>query len=116
MGGLISLYAILHYNNVFGAGAIFSPAYWNSAPIDTIKDDILKRDAKLHAKIFLYGGDSEGVSTLPATLTEFKYLFSKNPNNLVKLEILHGGMHRIPYWTEPFAEYVKWMTAKYGIN
>jgi predicted alpha/beta superfamily hydrolase len=112
MGGLISLYAILHYNNIFGSAALLSPAYWNVSSLDSLKQDMRKCSKKMKSNIFLYGGDNEGVSNRLEILAAFDTILSTNPNNKVKFIITKGGRHMIPYWSEPFTEFVEWVYDK----
>lgn len=57
MGGLISLYAVVKYPDVFGAAGVFSPAFWTASPIF---DDVAKADwGKGFRKFYFYAGGKE---------------------------------------------------------
>lgn len=109
MGGLISLFAALEYPDVFGAAAVFSPAYWNSISTDSLKSEILNKYQSIKSKIFLYGGGSEGISTLPSTLKEIQSSLSGNKKVKTFLLINQEGQHQEKYWTEPFKQFVLWL-------
>ncbi len=57
MGGLISLYAVIKYPDVFGGAGIFSPAFW-TAP--AIFEEVEKADwSAYHPKFYFYVGGKE---------------------------------------------------------
>lgn len=58
MGGLISMYAVLRYPEIFGKAGIFSPSFWITDK--KIFTDIKKRGANVNSFIYLYGGKQEG--------------------------------------------------------
>ena len=66
MGALISLYAVLKYPDVFGAVAVFSPAFW-IAP--RIFDDIRTKGKKLSLMVYFFAGRLES-ETILAGYTE----------------------------------------------
>ncbi len=62
MGGLISLYAVIKYPNVFGGAGIFSPAFWTAPGIDNDIDRLAK---KINSKLFFYAGGKESDRMIP---------------------------------------------------
>ena len=112
MGGLISYYAAIEYPAIFGSAAVFSPAYWNSISVDSLKKETINKTGLIKSKIFLYGGGSEGVAGLPSTLIELQQILSKNPSIKTKLVINDIGKHEDKYWTQPFKEFVLWLQEK----
>jgi len=63
LGGLISMYAIAKYPNVFGGAGIFSPAFW-IAP--GIYEEVEKADwSKTRPKLFFYAGGHESDKMVP---------------------------------------------------
>jgi len=112
MGGLISYYAAIEYPNIFGSAAVFSPAYWNSISVDSLKKETVNKTGSIKSKIFLYGGRAEGVEDLPSTLIELQQILNKNPIIKTKLIINNAGKHEDKYWTQPFKEFVLWLQEK----
>jgi predicted alpha/beta superfamily hydrolase len=63
MGGLISLYAVIKYPDVFGGAGIFSPAFWTAPPI---YEDVQKANWSAYMpKFFFYAGGKESESMVP---------------------------------------------------
>ena len=62
MGGLISLYAVLKYPQVYGGAGIFSPAFWTAPGIDSA---VIKDAKKINSRLFFYAGGKEGDSMIP---------------------------------------------------
>lgn len=109
MGGLISYFAALEYSNVFGSAAVFSPAYWNSISIDSLKSETFYKSQSIKSRIFLYAGGAEGIQTLPSTLSEIQTLLTKNKEIKTALLINKEGMHQEKYWTDPFKQFILWL-------
>ena len=57
MGGLMSLYAVLAYNDCFCGAAVLSPSIWTN--IDCIKHLIMKCDLHENTRIYLDYGSRE---------------------------------------------------------
>lgn len=105
MGGLISLYAILKYPNVFGGAGVFSPAIWVGPKI---KEDAAKKGSKVKGKIFFYAGKEEGERMVPDMLEVFEVL---NKTSSAKLEtvIRTDGKHSEANWRKEFPQFYKWL-------
>jgi predicted alpha/beta superfamily hydrolase len=57
MGGLISLYAVIKYPNVFGGAGVFSPAFWT---VPDIYEEVQKANWSAHVpRFFFYAGGKE---------------------------------------------------------
>ena len=78
MGGLMSLYAILEYNQYFSGAAVLSPSLWANA--DEIQN--LMKTAKIHphTKIYMDYGSNE----MKASYRRAKMLFQKATTLLLK--------------------------------
>lgn len=109
MGGLIAYFAALDYPEVFGSAAVFSPAYWNSISLDSIKRETIRKSQKIKSKIFLYAGGSEGIQDLPDVIKEMHTLLSENKTIKTTLLINKEGLHQEKYWTDPFKQFVLWL-------
>ena len=62
MGGLISLYAVLKYPEIFGGAGFFSPAFWTAGDLDK---DVNRLGPNIKSKLFFYAGGNEGDKMVP---------------------------------------------------
>jgi len=105
MGGLISMYAILHYPEVFGGAGIFSPAFWVGP---AIFDEIKNSGEKVKGRIYFYAGGAESETMVPGTEKAYE-LMKQFPNSKETIVIVKDGLHNEPRWRIEFAEFYKWM-------
>jgi alpha-glucosidase len=107
LGGLVSLYAVMKYPNVFGKAGVFSPSLWFSEQIYTD----LKALPEFKAKVYLLCGDHESESMV----TDIKRLeYNINEKrcyclNLNKLKIVPGGQHNEKLWRDAFVKAYLWL-------
>lgn len=103
MGGLISLYAVMKYPNVFGGAGIFSPAFWTAPALD----NALKTSAtKINSKLFFYAGGSESDKMVPDMKrieSEIKSLSSSK----IYEEVDPQAKHNEAAWRKYFPEFYK---------
>jgi predicted alpha/beta superfamily hydrolase len=107
MGGLISMFAILKYPDVFGNAGIFSPAFW-------IAPDLYKyaqqQGLKKGQRIYFVCGDAESESMVAdmhkiVSLAREKGISGKNsPEVIVK-----GAKHNEKQWNGDFTEFYQWL-------
>ena len=109
MGGLISMYAVLKYPQVFGSAGIFSPAFWIAAP------DIYKYAAQqklpAYSRFYFVCGDAESDSMVADT---------KKMADIVRAEgkaedkspvvIIKGASHNEKQWNGDFPGFYGWLT------
>jgi len=105
MGGLISLYAVLKYPAVFGAAAVFSPAFW-IAP--KIFDDIKKKGKNVSSSIYFYAGKLEGKAMVQQMLKAYEEM-SKISKSKMQAVILDNGMHNEVSWKKQFPLFYEWI-------
>jgi predicted alpha/beta superfamily hydrolase len=105
MGGLISMYAVLKYPNVFGGAGVFSPAFWVGPKIF---DDIKAKGKKVNAKIYFYAGDEEGETMVPMTLRAFNEMHKVSKSKMCEV-IRAGGKHNEPRWRIEFPLFYEWL-------
>ena len=105
MGGLISMYAVLKYPNVFGGAGVFSPAFWVGPKIF---DDIKAKGKKVNAKIYFYAGDEEGETMVPMTLRAFNEMHKVSKSKMCEV-IRAGGKHNEPRWRVEFPLFYEWL-------
>lgn len=112
MGGLISQYGGLKYQDVFSKAGIFSPAYWISDSVWTFTNEIDKLQSM---RIYQLIGGAEGAEYVAGmwkmhdTLTSIGF----NDNELLSLEIA-GGQHSENFWKNQFADAYLWMFASFA--
>jgi predicted alpha/beta superfamily hydrolase len=110
LGGLISLYAILKYQDLFSKSAVISPAlYWdNSAIITETSETVFNKPVN----IWLDGGTNEGVvkngyntfSKLVSECKKAEKILTEKKNVECKLKIYDGAGHHESYWAKRMHE------------
>jgi predicted alpha/beta superfamily hydrolase len=111
MGGLISMYAVLKYPDVFGNAGIFSPAFW-------IAPDIYKyaNEKKLSSKLRFYFvcGDAESENMVSDMQTMADIIRSKGINEKNSpTVIIKGARHNEKQWNGDFPGFYNWLLDKY---
>lgn len=105
MGGLISLYAVLKYPDIFGSAGIFSPALWTASGIDST----VAADAnKIISKLFFYAGGKEGESMVPDMLRIEEIIKQKSKSTVESL-IDPAARHNEAAWRKHFPGFFKWV-------
>ncbi len=112
MGGLITLYAAIEYQNIFGKSAIFSPSLWFS---DQAFSHIHSKgkNHQFHSKIYLVSGSKEPEYVPKAThqlhLTLLNAGFS---NDDIHFDIVADGEHSEWFWAKEFPKAYEWLFLK----
>lgn len=109
MGGLISLFAALNHQEVFGKTMIFSPSLW-------IAPSIFKQASNFHPelpiKMYIYAGGRESEKHMPNVL-RFKNALTggaKNFENIqLELSLNPEGTHSESHWRPEFPKALKWL-------
>ena len=111
LGGLISHYGTLKFQDVFSMAGIFSPSYWWS---DSIWDFTSSMGKQQEMKFYQMCGDQEGESTVPDMQLMDTYLkdagFSVSERSL---KVVAGGEHNEQLWRNEFAEAYLWLFSDY---
>jgi len=108
MGGLISMYAVLKYPDIFGTGGIFSPAFWIAPPIyDFAKQQKLPPGTRF----YFVCGDSEGPGVVDdmqkmADIIQAKGINESNTPTV----IMQGERHNEKQWNKDFPAFYNWLT------
>ncbi|MER3463834.1 MAG: alpha-dextran endo-1,6-alpha-glucosidase [Chitinophagaceae bacterium] len=105
MGGLISMYAILKYPNVYGGAGVFSPAFW-IAP--KLLNYIYEKGKGIKGKIYFYAGKHESESMIPDMLSAFEKLH-KVSSAQIEVIIRDEGKHNEPTWRKEFPLFYHWL-------
>lgn len=105
MGGLISLYAVIKYPDVFGAAGVFSPAF-QVAP--RLYLDAQQMKWKTIHRIFFYAGAKES-ETMVANMKQMEDALY-NSKMIEEQEIIFPlGQHNETYWRQVFDDFYKWL-------
>jgi len=106
MGGLISMYAVLKYPEVFGNGGIFSPSFW-------IAPDIYKyaeRFLSPKSKFYFVCGDLESDSMASDMDKMVKLIRSRKVSEKNSLEtVVKGAQHNEKQWNGDFPDFYQWL-------
>jgi len=100
MGGLISMYAIAEYPEVFGSAGVFSPALW-IAPDIYSNVERLKPRLNSH-RIFFLSGEKEGVEMLQNTKKAYEILNPDGLNQNIVFVTREDGKHNERFWRREF--------------
>ena len=111
LGGIISMYAVLKYPDVFGNGGIFSPAFW-------ISPDMYRyaQQQKLPAKTRFYFvcGDSESDSMVADMRKMEDIIRAKGfDENQAAEVIMQGERHNEKQWNKDFPAFYNWLVRGY---
>jgi predicted alpha/beta superfamily hydrolase len=105
MGGLISLYALAKYPNVFGGAGVFSPAFWTSP---SMYDAVSSTTWKSANKLYFYAGGKEGGLMIPDMEKMIKIVEGKGKSHLriIKAPL---GQHNEATWRKYFPDFYSWI-------
>lgn len=105
MGGLISMYALVKYPQVFGGAGVFSPSFWTAPPIF---DAVSNTTWKGVNKIYFYAGGKEGGLMIPDMEKMVKIVEQKGKSK-VRIVKAPLGQHNEATWRKEFPDFYKWI-------
>lgn len=106
MGGLISLYAVVKYPNVFGGAGVFSPAFWTAPQLYA---DVEKVDwGNNKPKFYFYAGGKESTTMVPDMKRMIALVEKKKTVNTTTF-VNPLGLHNEPTWRKQFPAFYKWL-------
>ncbi len=106
MGGLISMYALVAYPNVFGGAGIFSPSFWIAPQICA---DVANVKWQKKFQIYLYAGKKESNTMVIDMERMFKIINQKNCCSVLDVTF-PLGQHNEKYWRDEFDDFYRWLT------
>ena len=111
MGGLISMYAILKYPNVFGNAGVFSPAFWIAPDIYQYAQ---QTNLPTKARIYFVCGDSED-KTMVADMQKMAVIIQAKgiSENNTPTTIMQGAKHNEKQWNTDFPAFYSWLLKGY---
>jgi predicted alpha/beta superfamily hydrolase len=106
MGGLISLYAVIKYPQVFGGAGIFSPAFW-TAP--DIFDEVAKADlGRAIKRFYFYAGGKESEAMVP-DMDKMITTIEKKGNYETRRLMNPLGKHNEATWRKEFVDFYQFI-------
>ncbi len=107
LGGLISHYISIKYQDVFGKSGIFSPSFWFN---DSCYDFTYMTGKQDHMRFYMMGGTNES-STLvqEMEMMEDTLLATGFDESEVTIKVVPGGEHNEQLWREEFGEAYEWL-------
>lgn len=105
MGGLISLYAVMKYPDVFGGAGVFSPSLWIAPRLFL---DLEQTKWKTVHRFFFYAGQKESDEMAGDTKRIVDILY-KAPQINVEEIIYPLGQHNEKYWRLYFDDFYRWV-------
>lgn len=108
MGGLISMYAAIEYQNIFGKVGIFSPAFW-FAPESYAQVSAKGKQAEM--KIYLLAGQLEDNGSVVADINAmYNTLRNAGFGETEVIRVTHpDGQHSEWYWAREFPAAYRWL-------
>ena len=107
LGGLISFYAAIEYQEVFGKAGIFSPSFWLSNEIYNLVETTGKEQ---NMKIYLLAGEQESGSLIQEMVNMQSILL--NAGFIPSEVLLHTdpeGQHNEWFWRQEFPDAYIWL-------
>ena len=108
MGGLMSLYAVCNYNQVFQRAACISPSFWISK--DRVVDLVAQSDLSADSRIYIDYGSLElpnHSTSSEALVSVARMLLTRRVN--VTLKIIPGGSHNESSWEKQIPEFMDYL-------
>lgn len=105
MGGLISLYAMVQYPDVFGAAGIFSPAFWLTPQFYA---DVAAVKWQKNQRFYFYAGEKESASMVRDMQKMFNTVKDKHCCT-AEYVTFPLGQHNETYWRKEFDDFYRWL-------
>jgi predicted alpha/beta superfamily hydrolase len=108
LGGLISFWAAMNYQNTFGKAMVFSPSFWwNKSIFDLVKE----KGKQQNMKFYIIAGEQEGDPDMVPDAT--KMASDLLQNGFSKEEVFFtthaDGKHQEWYWAREFGAAYQWL-------
>ncbi len=114
LGGLLSFYAALKYQDVFGMAGIFSPSFWFS---DSVWRFVRMHPAKQQIRLYLLCGGNESTEMVPDMMAMKDSLLSAGfANENISTKVVPGGQHNEKLWREAFGKAWLWLSDQQNVT
>lgn len=112
MGGLISMYAVMEYDEVFGKAGVFSPSFWYTEGASYWH--VLEKGKKDNIKVYMICGANEGRGMTHNMLAMKRTMLNLGfTENQVFHKVHADGDHKEWYWAREFPGAVYWLFNDY---
>ncbi|MFY8005389.1 MAG: alpha/beta hydrolase-fold protein [Chitinophagaceae bacterium] len=105
MGGLISLYTLFKYPDVFGGAGVFSPSFWIAPEIYKEAENFASLNGP---KIYFYAGGKESTEMV-ADVDKMVNILQKKDRFYIRRSINNLAQHHEKAWRSEFPELYKWL-------
>jgi len=107
LGGLISFYIAVKYQNVFGKAGVFSPSFWFNDSCYTFAKNTGKH---FPMQFYIMGGDNESGGMVQEMENMIDTLFASGfGEDEIKLKVVPGGQHNEYLWRTQFPAAYEWL-------
>ena len=114
LGGLISHYGALKYQDIFSKAGVFSPSYGFSDSVYSFTHETGRQDAM---RIYLMCGGAEMQGTINDMMDMQDTLLQAGfPQDEISLTVIPGGQHNETLWSQDFGNAYKWLYASFTNN
>lgn len=114
LGGLISHYGALKYQNVFSKAGLFSPSYWYSDSIWTFTHNTVKNQ---NMRLFQLCGTNESAGMVADMQRMNDSLLNIGfEQEFIRNKIVNAGQHNEKLWREAFGEAYLWLFDPYAFS
>lgn len=112
LGGLVSMYAAIEHQDVFGKAGIFSPSFWFSSEA---YNHVAQTGKEANMRIFLMAGQNES-STMASDLYNMHSTLQNEGfgQSELKITVHPDGAHSEWYWSREFPAAYQWLFAGAG--
>lgn len=110
LGGLLSMYAAIEHQDVFGRAGVFSPSFWFSDNAYTHVDNTGKEEAM---RFYMIGGTQESSTMVPNLQQMYQLLVQEgfSEDDELRLFTHADGQHSEWYWRREFPAAYLWLFA-----
>lgn len=105
MGADISLYACLEYPHVFGAGLLFSPAFWVTPGLFEAAEKFVTTH---QPKLYFYAGGKES-TTMVSDMEKMIGILEKKNSIQIRKVVNPLGQHNEASWRAEFPDAYRWL-------
>lgn len=111
LGGLVSHYAALQYQEVFSKAGLFSPSYWFSDSVWQFTGDSEKQQ---EMRFYQMAGSNESNAMVPQMQAmEDSLALLGFSDGEIKTKVVSGGQHNEYLWRTQFVDAYKWLFSEY---
>ena len=107
LGGLISFYAVLEYDEIFGKAMVFSPSFWFDDSVNIFAENFIK---EFDSKIYITAGLNEDVDMVPDINEVLNILTTAGFTEEEIISIIRSdGAHSEWFWKREFDDAYLWL-------